>query len=211
MYSHRNPATEWLLVLAGLTQGAVAIVIAYWANRIHRIAWLGSLLCLQALASLAVIIPIVTNHSDQNESILAPDVNVLCTERTIESLVDEPSYADTTLAMLFVLQLANGAGTVVFYTLGLSYIEDNVAGAANAPALFGTLLGCRLWGTQIGTALGYVVRAATPLGWWLGWSVLAPVLFVLAVLVALFPRQLPRTSVRQATELIVSGMWERKR
>lgn len=192
---------EWLLVAGGLAQGLAAIPVTYWANRIHRISWLGSLLMLQALAGVAVIIPIVTNNNDQNQSITAPVVSNLCTERTIELLADEPTYADTTLAMMFVLQVFVGCGRVAFYALGLSYVADNVRDQ-HSPALIGAVLAGSLWGSQFGTALGFLV-AATPLGWWLGWSVLAPVLFVLALLVSLFPRRLIKSMVRQATDNIV--------
>lgn len=192
---------EWLLVAGGLAQGVVAIPVAYWANRIHRISWLGTLLMLQALACLAVIIPIVTNNNDQNQSITAPVISNLCTERTIEQLADEPTYADTTLAMMFVLQLFVGCGRVAFYALGLSYVDDNVRDQ-HSPALIGAVLAGSLWGPQIGTALGFLV-AATPLGWWLGWSVLAPLLFVVALIGSLFPRRLIKSMVRQATDNIV--------
>lgn len=144
----------------------------------------------------------MTNHSDQNHTIIAPLVNVLCTERTIEALSDEPTYADTTLAMLFVLQLCIGAGRIAFYALGLSFLDDNVR-RSHSPALIGTVLACSVWGAQFGTALGLLVGGATTLGWWLGWSVLAPVLFGLAVLAALFPRRLLKSVVRQAADNIV--------
>lgn len=156
---------------------------------------------LQAFAGLAVIIPIVTNNNDSNQTITAPVVSALCTERTIEALENEPTYADTTLAMMFVLQVAIGAGNVVLYTLGLSYLDDNVR-PGHSPALIGTVLACWLWGNQFGAALGHVV-AATPLGWWLGWSVLTPLLFTLALLVSLFPRRLIKSMVRQAADTIV--------
>lgn len=49
--------SDWLLVVSGLSQGVFAIVIAYWGNRIHRIAWLGGILMLQACFCAMAIIP----------------------------------------------------------------------------------------------------------------------------------------------------------
>lgn len=43
----------------------------------------------------------------------------------------------------------------------------------------------------------------TPFGWWLGWAILGPVLFILAIIISLFPKRLLKTVVRQAADNIV--------
>lgn len=141
---------------------------------------------------------------EQNVSIVAHDVNQLCTERTIEGLTDEVTYSITTLAMLFVLQIAIGLGNIVFYSLGLSFIDDNVQ-ESHSPALIAIALAAKIWGNQLGTLLSYGVSATT-LGWWLGWAILAPTLFVMAILISLFPKQLIKTVVRQAADNIVEAV-----
>lgn len=118
--------------------------------------------------------------------------------------MDEVTYSITTLIMLFVLQVAIALGNIVFYSLGLSFIDDNVK-EDHSPALIGTALAAKLWGGQLGSLLAYGV-AATSLGWWLGWAVLAPALFIMAILISLFPKQLIKTVVRQAADNIVEAV-----
>lgn len=117
--------------------------------------------------------------------------------------MEEQAYSETTLAMLFVLQLAIGLGNIVFYSLGLSYIDDNVK-ERHSPALIGTALAAKIWGSQWGSALAYAV-AALQVGWWLGWAIIAPIFFLLAILISMFPRRLIKTVVRQATDNIVEA------
>lgn len=156
-YYNLNPNifVEWLLVTSGIIQGLISIFIAYWGNRIHRISWMGGILILQSLLSLAVIIPILTNRyslyffsndkfyikniinsSSDVQSIVAPQINQLCTERTIENLTEEITYSVTTLIMLFVLQFGIALGNIAYYTLGLSYLDDNVL-EHHSPAVIG--------------------------------------------------------------------------
>lgn len=63
-------------------------------------------------------------------------------------------------------------------------------------------MAARLWGIQWGAGLYYGV-AATPFGWWLGWTIIAPIFFILAVLISLFPKRLISTVVRQAADNII--------
>lgn len=63
-------------------------------------------------------------------------------------------------------------------------------------------MAAKLWGLQWGSAVYYGV-AATPFGWWLGWTILAPIFFILAILISLFPKRLISTVVRQAADNII--------
>lgn len=63
-------------------------------------------------------------------------------------------------------------------------------------------MAARFWGWQWGSALNYGV-AETSLGWWLGWAIISPTLFVLAFLISLFPKRLLTTVVRQAADNII--------
>lgn len=44
---------------------------------------------------------------------------------------------------------------------------------------------------------------ATTLGWWLGWVIIAPIIYILGFLIALFPKRLLSTLVRQAADDII--------
>lgn len=66
----------------------------------------------------------------------------------------------------------------------------------------GCALAARLWGQQFGVAISLAV-GATALGWWLGWIIIAPIIFILGFLVSLFPKRLLSTLVRQAADDII--------
>ncbi|KAG4066838.1 hypothetical protein HA402_012905 [Bradysia odoriphaga] len=192
---------DWLLVAHGIFQGIFAVVLAYWGNRIHRISWIGGILMLQSALSLAVVIPILANNDSSNMTIMAAPLNHLCTSTTSGNLTVERSYTITTLILFFILQFGIAGGNIVFFTLAFSYLDDNVL-AHNSPALIGAALAARVWGWQFGSALNYGV-AETSLGWWLGWAIISPTLFILAFLVSLFPKRLLTTVVRQAADNII--------
>lgn len=54
----------------------------------------------------------------------------------------------------------------------------------------------------MGSVLSVLVNM-TAFGWWLGWAIISPLLFIFAILIGLFPRKLPATLVRQAADRIV--------
>lgn len=153
-------------------------------------------------------------------TILAEPMHNLCTSTTNNHLTVERPYAITTLILLFILQFGIAAGNIVFFTLAFSYLDDNVL-AHNSPALIGkknfkihsllltkvksetaAALAARFWGWQWGSALNYGV-VETSLGWWLGWAIISPTLFILAFLISLFPKRLLTTVVRQAADNII--------
>lgn len=63
-------------------------------------------------------------------------------------------------------------------------------------------MAAKVWGIQWGSALFYGITA-TPFGWWLGWTIVAPIFFILAILISLFPKRLISTVVRQAADNII--------
>lgn len=52
-----NLFTEWLLVTNALCEGIIALNIAYYGNRVHRVAWLGGLSMIQAIVTFILILP----------------------------------------------------------------------------------------------------------------------------------------------------------
>lgn len=94
------------------------------------------------------------------------------------------------LIMLFVLQLFLGLSSLAFYTIGLTYIDDN-SKIFDSPAMIGITLAAKFFGLESGSLLTLSVDAAN-LGWWLGWIVIAPAVCISGILLGLFPRKLPR-------------------
>ncbi|XP_055597339.1 solute carrier organic anion transporter family member 1C1 [Uranotaenia lowii] len=192
---------DWLLVSAGISMGVFALIIAYWGNRIHRISWLGGIFMIQAVGLLMLIIPTLTHNSSESDTIGALQVDNVCELQQSAEMQDEKMHAITTLVLLFVGQALIGMANIVFYCLGMSYLDDNLR-EHQSPSHIGCALGARIWGQQFGLAIVLAV-GATPLGWWLGWVIIGPIVFVLGFLLALFPKRLLSTLVRQAADDII--------
>lgn len=125
--------------------------------------------------------------------------------------------------LLFFGQLVAGVGQSLYYTLGAAYIDDNVK-KSKTPALISLSYFLRLLGPAGGYALAsfclkiYISPELSPtinnedprwLGaWWMGWLVLAAMLFGFAFIMCMFPKQLPRAAVRKriASERRKRGM-----
>ena len=110
-------------------------------------------------------------------------------------------HSSTTLIMLFLLQFGIGLGIIAFYTLGFSYLDDNVH-EHESPGLIAAALAAKFWGTQLGSLVSLIV-GWTPFGWFLGWIILAPILFIIGFLAVMFPKRLLSTVVRQAANNIL--------
>ncbi|XP_017774169.1 PREDICTED: solute carrier organic anion transporter family member 5A1-like [Nicrophorus vespilloides] len=114
--------------------------------------------------------------------------------------------------IFFLAQFISGIGAPLFYTLGVSYMDDNIK-KSKTPALISVSIFLRMLGPAMGYTLAsfclnlYISPSLTPtitnrdprwLGaWWLGWIILAGCLFVFASLLALFPKTLPRAAARR--------------
>lgn len=118
------------------------------------------------------------------------------------SLSIEPiSHAITTVIGLYMLQMGISYGFIAFYTLGLTYLDDNAI-EHNSPALIGAALAARYLGFLSGNLLASFTNGMS-LGWWLGWAIISPILLIIASTIGLFPRRMIETAVRQAADTIV--------
>lgn len=102
---------------------------------------------------------------------------------------------------LFLLQIGIAYGFIAFYTLGLTYLDDNAI-EHNLPALIGAALAARFFGFFLGNILSIFIHGVA-LGWWLGWAIISPILLILAIVIGLFPRRMIEAAVRQAADTIV--------
>lgn len=129
---------------------------------------------------------------------------MLCTNRTLERFsIAEVPHAITTLIGLFLIQTGISYGFIAFYTLGLTYVDDNAI-AHNAPALIGSALAARCVGFFLGNLLSVFIGVGVlHLGWWLGWLIISPILFIISIFIGLFPRRMQQTVIRSAADTIV--------
>lgn len=130
-------------------------------------------------------------------------MSVLCVKPPNGQLTLDGSHGITTLILLFVLQLGIALGMIAFYALGFSYLDDNVS-EHESPALLAGAVAAKYWGLQLGFFTSLVV-GLTPFSWFLGWLILAPMLFIIGFLAAMFPRRLLSTVVKQAANNILES------
>lgn len=111
------------------------------------------------------------------------------------------------LILIFLSQFVLGIGSTLYYALGQPYLDDNVK-KTRTPLLLGLVLALRTLGPALGFALGsgclslYIDPTVTPVitnrdprwlgAWWLGWIVLGSTMLLFSIVIALFPRRLPR-------------------
>lgn len=133
------------------------------------------------------------------------------------SSIDQPEQCDaeTMLSnsllprlLVFISQFILGIGTTLYYGLGQTYLDDNTK-KKNTPILLGFTFALRTVGPAVGFLLGYaclslyidpnlhpVISQKDPrwLGaWWLGWILLGVTMGMFAILIAMFPRDLPKS------------------
>lgn len=143
------------------------------------------------------------------------NMTTVSNDLTICSSTDQPEQCDaeTMLSisilprlLVFFSQFILGIGTTLYYGLGQTYLDDNTK-KKNTPMLLGFTFALRTVGPAIGFLLGYgclslyidpklhpVITKKDPrwLGaWWLGWIILGVTMGMFAILIAMFPRDLP--------------------
>ncbi|XP_071044551.1 solute carrier organic anion transporter family member 74D [Parasteatoda tepidariorum] len=123
------------------------------------------------------------------------------------------------LSVFFVSLLFIGIGATAVYTLGIPYIDDNVA-TRESPLYFGITIGVRIFGPVFGFLLGsfctsiYVnfpfanpgITADDPQwigAWWLGVFIVGAALIITSFPMMAFPRNLPLKSQKSKNNGVV--------
>ncbi|XP_064548299.1 solute carrier organic anion transporter family member 74D-like [Drosophila montana] len=138
--------------------------------------------------------------------------------------------------ILFLAQFILGIGQALFLVVGLAYMDDNTT-KSKTPAMLSFSTFLRMLGPAIGYSLAslclrwYIDPTAEPLikpedprwlgAWWLGWLILAAITFLIAILMSLFPKELPSSKARRLKleragkqnpiehkDLSLSDMWQ---
>uniref|UniRef100_A0A182WBM8 Kazal-like domain-containing protein n=1 Tax=Anopheles minimus TaxID=112268 RepID=A0A182WBM8_9DIPT len=209
----------------------LSAILSYYAGKGHRPRWIAFGLLMITVFCWMTALPhllygpgeaalsLTTEYGatyDANQTLEvmeAQKAKTLC--RTNATRGAECEREEGTLApqiVLFVAQFISGIGSSLYYTLGVSYMDDNIK-KSKTPALVSVSYFLRMLGPAIGYALAsyflklYISPSMTPtisntdprwLGaWWMGWLILGAVLSFFAIFIAMFPKQLPRAAVRQ--------------
>ncbi|EDW57236.1 solute carrier organic anion transporter family member 74D [Drosophila virilis] len=216
-----------------ISQTLVSAVLAYYAGKGHRPRWIGF-----GLLTIVVFCLMTTSphflygpgedalaltkefgaQPDENatlEAIEEQRAKTLCrlTGGGAECEVGEGNFAPQVL--LFVAQFISGIGGSLYYTLGVSYMDDNTK-KSKTPALLSLSYFLRMLGPAIGYALAsfclrlYIAPQLHPVinnkdprwlgAWWLGWLVMGGLLSCSGIFLSMFPKELPRAAARRLVE-----------
>ncbi|XP_030370768.1 solute carrier organic anion transporter family member 74D [Scaptodrosophila lebanonensis] len=216
-----------------ISQMLVSAVLAYYAGKGHRPRWIGFGLLTIVLFCLLTSTPhflygpgedalalteefgAVPVENGTNEAIEEQRSKMLCRLNGggAECEVGEGNFAPQVI--LFVAQFISGIGGSLYYTLGVSYMDDNTK-KSKTPALLSLSYFLRMLGPAIGYALAsfclrlYIAPQIHPVinnkdprwlgAWWLGWLVMGGLLLFSSVFLSMFPKKLPRAAARRMIE-----------
>ncbi|XP_067623989.1 solute carrier organic anion transporter family member 1A1 isoform X2 [Eurosta solidaginis] len=200
-YDYNPIIVEYLIVTSGIFQALFAWVFTHWAFKTHPIKWLSGSIIIQSIVCMIAVIPTIIGFS-KGATVTPSSINLsLCSIATEKLTLTVQQAQLSTLILLFVLQFVLGLGSLAFYTIGLTYLDDN-SPSIDSPAVLATVLGGRIFGLQVGSLLVLGV-GASGLGWWLGWIILAPIVLISGIVLGLFPKHLPKTAIHQAAQRII--------
>ncbi|XP_060516016.1 solute carrier organic anion transporter family member 74D isoform X2 [Cylas formicarius] len=143
-----------------------------------------------------------TEYSEQ-----MPDIIQTCYEDVVPSHQIHPSVTNIVLAIFFISLLGVGLGQTSVYTLGIPYIDDNVA-SKESPLYFAITIGVRILGPAFGFIVGslctsvYADLSVDPKidssdprwvgAWWLGLVIISGLLILASIAMFAFPKRLPK-------------------
>ncbi|KAI4477176.1 hypothetical protein M0804_012997 [Polistes exclamans] len=215
---------DWILVVSELTPFFLGVVVAYWGDKIHRASWIGALVLLQCAGYVILIIPHLTHKVRVIEetfnvthmSLYADDSPELCSSSASRIIIEEDdNTCYFTLAVLCCVQVLIGMANIVYYALGISYLDDNTK-KQHVPGFFGIIIAVKIIGVLLGYILAWgclridaenlkvVESYQEQIGaWWLGFPILAATMIIPGLLLSWFPRRLPSEVVEQAAASIL--------
>ncbi|XP_049306701.1 solute carrier organic anion transporter family member 4A1 [Bactrocera dorsalis] len=216
-----------------ISQMMVSAVLSYYAGKGHRPRWIGFGLLTIVVFCLMTALPHLLYGPGDDALALTAEFGAHPAENaTLEAIEKqgrktlcrlngggaECEIGEGNLApqlVLFVAQFISGIGGSLYYTLGVSYMDDNTK-KSRTPVLLSLSYFLRMLGPAFGYALAsfclrlYIAPNLRPVinnkdprwlgAWWLGWLVIGGMIFVSGIFLTMFPKQLPRAMARRMVE-----------
>ncbi|KAH8402448.1 hypothetical protein KR009_012021 [Drosophila setifemur] len=216
-----------------ISQTLVSAVLAYYAGKGHRPRWIGFGLLTIVMFCVLTTTPHFLYGPGEDALALTSEFGGVPDENaTMEAIEEQRSKTLCRLngggaaceggegnfapqLLLFVAQFISGIGGSLYYTLGVSYMDDNTK-KSKTPALLSLSYFLRMLGPAIGYALAsfclrlYIAPQMHPVidnkdprwlgAWWLGWLVMGGLLSFSGVFLSMFPKELPRAMARRKVE-----------
>lgn len=222
--------TGMIMIGNDISQMLCCSFLGYYAGKKHRPRWMGfGLLTLVCFCMLTATPHFIYGPGEDALSLTkeygaVSDINislqdlekqrqkVLCRNdgTGVECEVREGNLLPQIL--LFFAQFIAGVGCSLYYTLGISYMDDNTE-KSKAPAMLSISYFFGLLGPSLGYTLAsictrlYIAPYLTPIitqsdsrwlgAWWMGWLVIAGLIFCSGIFMFMFPKELPMTAARR--------------
>uniref|UniRef100_A0A1B6LJP5 Solute carrier organic anion transporter family member n=1 Tax=Graphocephala atropunctata TaxID=36148 RepID=A0A1B6LJP5_9HEMI len=227
------PSTNTGIIMVGsdITMLTVGVLLNYYGGKGHRPRWIAfgiftsvAFCLMNALChflygpgedALHLTKEFGGDYNANNTALLidADNRKLLCQRDRAGEECDTYSGNLAPQVILFMAHFISGIGGSLYYTLGVSYMDDNIS-KSKSPILVSVSFFMRMLGPVLGFSLAsvcltlFISPTLTPtitkwdprwLGaWWIGWLVIAAFLSVFACVIALFPKTLPQPVAQRA-------------
>ncbi|XP_076973342.1 solute carrier organic anion transporter family member 4A1 isoform X2 [Tamandua tetradactyla] len=179
------------------------VFVSYFGGRGHRPRWLGWGVLLMGAGSLLFALPHFAAGRHQVDT--SPDTGTCWGNRSAVCADRAPGLASFWLVFMLG-QFLHGLGATPLYTLGVTYLDENVK-SSHAPVYIGIFYTAAILGPAAGYLLGgALLNIYTELGrrteltpdspqwvgaWWVGFLGAGAAAFLIAIPILGYPRQLP--------------------
>ncbi|XP_014663492.1 PREDICTED: solute carrier organic anion transporter family member 3A1-like [Priapulus caudatus] len=212
-----------LLIFEDMTQAVIAIGGSHFGGRSHRPRIIALLSAVFALGVFLTSVPhyiygggtYVERESDTGLNLSA--WRDTCVGVAAPDTCDDNRQTNKmAIGIIIIGQLILGIGNSSIFSLGSSYVDDNVD-PANAAFYLGITYTLRLFGPALGFVIGsvftriYVTLSETNLtpsdpawigAWWLGFLLIAVLLWILAIPMAMFPKHLANSAHQRDSRVV---------
>ncbi|XP_051516494.1 solute carrier organic anion transporter family member 4A1-like [Myxocyprinus asiaticus] len=177
--------------------------VSYFGGTGHKPRWLGWGVLIMALGSLVFALPHFTTPSYQAR---VPERMGLCSANSTEMCVGEEGGLSAYRYVFMLGQSLHGAGATPLYTLGVTYLDENVK-SNYAPVYIGIFYTAAIVGPAAGYLLGgFFLNIYTEIdqtteltpenplwvgAWWIGFLAGGAAALLIALPILGYPRQLP--------------------
>lgn len=157
LFRLQSKTTGFIMSATEIGQIGSSLLLTYYGGQGHRPKWIACGMLLFAVCSFTCSLPhfIFGQQMTTNTSVLAPpsvclsqsqNMTVLldeCKEEYLEEQRIQSKIKTLVLAIFFTSLLGVGMGQTAVYTLGIPYIDDNVA-SRESPLYFAITIGKRI-------------------------------------------------------------------
>ncbi|KAK9686742.1 Organic Anion Transporter Polypeptide (OATP) family [Popillia japonica] len=205
LFQIQSKITGIIMSATEIGQIGSSLLLTYYGGQGHRPKWIAWGMVLFAVSSFTCSLPhFIYGRQIMNSNDLAGISKDTDTSSISEPRI-EPTVTKIVLAIFFISLLGVGMGQTAVYTLGIPYMDDNVA-SKESPLYFAITIGIRILGPALGFIVGslctslYADLSVDPKidtndprwvgAWWLGLVLISGLLMLTSFAMFAFPKRL---------------------